>query len=59
MGLLRLVLQMNLVKNKEISSFINKMTKLRNHKTCNFVQNKPERLWPLLLLIKCNKYKEY
>ena len=49
MELLRLVLQTNLVKNNEISSFINKMTKVGNHKTCNFVQNKPEHLWPLVL----------
>ena len=49
MELLRLVLQTNLVNYKEISSFINKMTKVRNHKTCNFVQNKPEHLWPWLL----------
>ena len=49
MGLLRLVLQMNLVKNKEISSFTNKTIEVRNHKTCNFLQNKHEHLWPLLL----------
>ena len=49
MELLRLDLQMNLVKNKEISSLIDKMTKVRNHKTCNFAQNRPEHLWPLLL----------
>ena len=49
MELLKLNLQINLVKNKEISSLINKMTKVRNHKTCNFVQNRPECLWPLLL----------
>ena len=48
MELLRLDLQMNLVNNKEISSLIDIMTKVRNHKTCNFVQHKPERLWPLL-----------
>ena len=35
MELFKIVLQMNLVKNKEISSFINKMTKVGNHKTCN------------------------
>ena len=49
MELLRLALQTNFVKNSEISSFTGEMTKVRNHKTCNFVQNKPERLWPLLL----------
>ena len=49
MELLTLDLQINLVKNKEISSLIYKMTKVGNHKTCNFVQNKPECLWPLLL----------
>ena len=52
MELRRLDLQMNLVKNKDISSLIDKMTKVKNHKSCNFVKNRPECLWPLLLWIK-------
>ena len=42
-------LQMNFVKNNEIPRFIDKMNKVGNHKTCNFVQNRPEHLWPLLI----------
>ena len=46
MELLRLALQTNFVKNSEISSFTGEMTKVRNYKTCNFVQNRPNVCGP-------------
>ena len=50
---------MNFVKINEIPSFTGEMNRVRNHKTCNFVQNKPKCLWPLQIWIKCNKLIEY
>ena len=48
-----------------MTSFTNIMTNVRNHKSSNFVQNKPERLWislakdiPLRLFLQsfCGKF---
>ena len=47
--LFRTALQTNSTQINEFTCFTNKMTKVSNYKTCNFVQNKPEHLWPLLL----------
>ena len=48
-------LQMTFDYINKFTCLTNKMTKVENHKTSNFVQNEPERLWPLLIWIKYNK----
>ena len=52
-------LQMNFSYINKITSFTNIMNKVGNHKSSKFEQNEPERLWPLLLWIKCNKNNKF
>ena len=42
-------LQMTFDYINKFTCLTNKMTKVENHKTSNFVQNEPEHLWPLLI----------
>ena len=44
-----------LVIFNKMTGFTNIMTNVGKHKSKKFVQNKPERLWPLYLWIKLNK----
>ena len=48
-------LQMNFYYINKFTGLTNKINKVGNHKNSNFVQNKLERLWPLLLWIKYSK----
>ena len=55
MDLFKGALQTNFSYIDKFTDLTNKMNKVGNHKSSNFVQNKPEHLWPLLLWIKYNK----
>ena len=46
---------MNFSYFNKMTSLTNIITKVGNHKSMKFEQNKPEHLWPLYLWIKCNK----
>ena len=46
---------MNFSYFNKMTSFTNIVTKVGNHKSMKFEQNRPEHLWPLYLWIKCNK----
>ena len=46
---------MNFSYLNKMTSFTNIITNVGNHKNSKFTKNKPEHLWPLYLLVKCNK----
>ena len=48
-------LQTNFGYINKMTSFTNIMTNVGNHKSRDFVKNKPKHLWPLLIWIKYNK----
>ena len=50
---------MNFTNIRKITSFTEIIAKVRNHKNGKLVKNKPERLWPLEIQNKYNKYETF